>query len=213
MRFAIPVFASLILCAAGPALSQSILPSFDCARSDSDAEDAICADDGLAELDLEVNRLYGLALTGTNMTSDRAEELKQSQRDWIRDRRECWKASIGLDSCVANAYAFRIHALREGYADARSDDGAGISRGPVALRCGGMDALISAVFLNGKRSLVSLQWLDRGMVLPRVPSGSGGKYESGIWDGGTSLLWVHGNEAIFSEPGGAEMTCVVEQTG
>lgn len=213
MRLAIPVFASLILCAAGPTFSQSIPPSFDCAKSDSDAEDAICADDGLAELDLELSRLYRLALKGPNMTSDRAEELKQSQRDWIRDRRECWKASVGLDTCVANAYAFRIHALREGYAGARSDDGAGISRGPVALRCDGMDALISAVFLNGTRSLVSLQWLNRGMVLPRVPSGSGGKYETDIWDGGTSLLWVHGNEATFSEPGGAEMTCVVEEIG
>ena len=213
MRFAIPAFASLILCAAGPAFSQSISPSFDCAKGDSDAEDAICADDGLAELDLELSRLYRLALKGPNMTSDRAEELKQSQRDWIRDRRECWKARVGLDTCGANAYAFRIHALREGYADARSDDGAGISLGPVALRCDGMDALISAVFLNGTRSLVSLQWQDRGMVLPRVPSGSGGKYESDIWDGGTSLLWVHGNEATFREPGGAEMTCVIEETG
>jgi membrane-bound inhibitor of C-type lysozyme len=139
--------------------------------------------------------------------------LRQSQRDWIRERRECWKASVGLDTCVANAYAFRIHALREGHAGARSDDGAGISRGPVAVRCDGMDALISAVFLNGTRSLVSLQWLDRGMVLVRVPSGSGGKYETETLDGGTTLLWVHGNEAMFSEPGGAEMTCVVEETG
>ncbi len=213
MRFAIPALASLILCAAGPVLSQSIPPSFDCAKSDSDAEDAICSEDGLAELDLELSRLYGLALKGPSMTTDRTEALKQSQRDWIRDRRECWKASVGLDTCIANAYAFRIHELRERYAGARSDDGAGISRGPVALRCVAMDALISAVFLNGARSLVSLQWLDRSMVLPRVPSDSGGKFETDIWDGGTSLLWVHGSEATFREPGGAEMTCFFEEVG
>ena len=207
-------FAALMMLAtASPALAQSVAPSFDCSKSDSDAEDAICESDGLAELDLELNRIYRLALNGPNTSAERADELKQTERDWVRDRRECWKASIGLENCVANAYAFRIHEIREGYADARSDDAAGISLGPVALRCEGMDALISAVFLNGSQSLVSLTWLDSGIVLPRVPSGSGSKYETDMWQGGTSLLWVQGNEAVFSEPGGEELACTIEEIG
>lgn len=100
MRLVIPAFASMILCAAEAAFSQSINPSFDYARSDSDAEDAICADDGLAELDLELNRLYHLALNGPNTAPDRAEELKQSQRDWIRDRHECWTAAPRCCGCM-----------------------------------------------------------------------------------------------------------------
>ena len=213
MRCTLPLFAAIGLCIAGQAPAQTLAPSFDCSKSDSEAEDAICRDTGLAELDLELSRLYDLAVTGPNMTEDRAEDLRQSQRDWIRDRRECWKARVGLETCVANAYAFRIHEIREGYADARADDAAGISLGPVALRCDGMDALLSAVFLNGERSLVSLTWLDRGMVLPRVPSGSGSKYETDIWDGGTSMLWTQGDEAVFNEPGGPELPCVVEDIG
>lgn len=204
---------SVLIAAAIPAAAQDLAPSFDCSNTDSDAENAICASDGLAELDLELARIYGLALHGPHMDKARAEELTQSERDWVRDRRECWKASIGLETCVANAYAFRIHALREGYADARSDDEAGISLGPVAFRCEGLDALISAVFLNGRMPLVSLAWLDRQMVLPGVPAGSGAKYESDIWDGGASLLWTKGDEAIFAPPGEAEMTCTLEPIG
>ncbi len=213
MRVISACLATFLVFVVTPATAQSLAPSFDCSQSDSDAEDAICKDSGLAELDLELSRLFHLALTGPNMTADRAEGLKQSERDWIRDRRECWKASVGLETCVANAYAFRIHEIREGYADARGKDAAGMSVGPVALRCEGMDALISAVFLNGERSLVSLKWLDRGMVLPRVPSGSGSRYETDIWDGGSSLLWTQGDEAVFNEPGGPESKCVVEEIG
>lgn len=213
MRLLLTVLFPLSLVLASSALAQSLAPTFNCAKSDSDAEEAICKDNGLAELDIELSRLYDLALKGPHIAPDRASELKQSERDWVRDRRECWKASVGLETCVANAYAFRIHEIREGYADSRSDDASGISVGPVALRCDGMDALISAVFLNGERSLVSLKWLNLAMVLPRVPSGSGSKYETDIWEGGTSLLWLQGDKAVFSEPGGPELQCAVEDIG
>jgi uncharacterized protein len=203
----------LLLAVVTPGLAKSLAPSFDCAKSDSNVEDAICADDGLAELDLELSRLYRLALHGPNITKARAEGLRQSERDWLRDRRECWKASIGMQTCVANAYAFRIHALREGYADARRDDGAGISVGPVAYRCEGLDALVSAVFLNGRTPLVSLQWLERAIVLPRVPSSSGAKYETDLWDDARSLFWTKGDGAVFMPPGGSELSCQPEPIG
>jgi membrane-bound inhibitor of C-type lysozyme len=106
-----------------------------------------------------------------------------------------------METCVANAYALRIHALREAYADARRDDHAGISLGPVTFRCEGLDALLSAVFLNGRTSLVSLQWLQREAVLPRVPPGSGAKYETDLWDDASTLLWNQGDSAIFIPPG------------
>ncbi|MFC4667544.1 hypothetical protein ACFO5X_03160 [Seohaeicola nanhaiensis] len=132
---------------------------------------AICRNDGLAELDLELSRLYGLALREPNVDKPRAEELRCSERAWVRDRRDCWKTIVGLETCVANAYAMRIHALCDGYSDARSNDGEGTSLGPVAFRCEGLEALVSAVFVNGNLPMVSLQWLGRAMVLPGAASG------------------------------------------
>ena len=196
-----------------PASAGSLAPSFDCAKAQSDAEEAVCASDALASLDLELARLYRLAIKGPNAAADRVEALKQSQRDWLRERSECWRASIGLEACVANAYAFRIHALREGYSDARSDDANGASLGPVAYRCDGLDALLGAVFVNTREPLVSLSWLTFGIVLPRVESGSGAKYASDLWDSSPALFWTQGDTAIFAPPGGAEVQCRREPTG
>lgn len=194
-----------------PALA--VKPSFDCSKSDGSAMDAVCADDSLAELDLELARLYELALTGPHMTPDQEKELKAMQRGWLKGRDECWKSSLGLETCVADSYAMRIHELRQGYADARSDDANGISIGPVAVACEGFDAGISAVFVNTSKPLVSLMWMDNAIVLPQVMSGSGARYESDKWEGGTSTFWNKGKDVMFNPPGQAEMNCVVEEIG
>jgi uncharacterized protein len=196
-----------------PASAGSLAPSFDCGKAQSDAEEAVCASDALASLDLELARLYRLATTGPHATPGRLKELRQSQQDWLRQRSECWKASIGLKACVANAYAFRIHALREGHSDARSDDRNGASLGPMAYRCDGLGALVSAVFVNTREPLVSLSWLNFGIVLPRVKSGSGAKYASDLWGGGPSLFWTQGEKATFAPPGGTEFRCQREPIG
>ena len=43
-----------------PGVALSATPAFDCAKADSSAEKAICASDMLAELDVELDRLYRL---------------------------------------------------------------------------------------------------------------------------------------------------------
>ena len=58
-------------------------PSFDCAKADSSAEEAICASDALAELDIELARLYRLAVKDDTLGADRLAELKAMQRGWI----------------------------------------------------------------------------------------------------------------------------------
>lgn len=205
---------ALVLAAlAAPAGAQTIAPSFDCAKGDSDAEAAICASDTLAGLDLELARLYRLALAGPAMDEARRGELRQSERDRVRDRGECWKTTMGIETCLAIVYALRIHDLRGGYAGARSDDAAGISSGPVAWRCDGLDALVSSVFINSETPVVSVRWLDRQLALPLVPAGSGAKYESGWWDGGFTTFWTKGDEAQFTTPEGAELACVNEPIG
>ena len=62
-------------------------PSFDCAKAESDAENAVCASEALAELDVETARLYQLAVAG--VSGARLDELKAMQRGWIKGRDGC----------------------------------------------------------------------------------------------------------------------------
>ncbi|MEY8839637.1 MliC family protein, partial [Cribrihabitans sp. XS_ASV171] len=99
------------------------------------------------------------------------------------------------------------------YAHARSDDGAGISIEPKALDCEGLDAGVGITFVNGAAPLAVLRWRENAIVLPTVPSGSGAKYESDKWYGGPASLFTKGDEAMFTPPGGTEMTCRIEEVG
>ncbi|GAB5437188.1 MliC family protein [Falsiruegeria mediterranea] len=186
-------------------------PSFDCAKAQSDAEIAVCSSDALAELDVEVTRLYRLA--ASDVSGERLNELKAMQRGWIKGRDECWKSSLGLDTCVANEYAFRIMDLRTGYANARTEDAAGVSNGPKVLACDGFDAAIGVVFVNSSAPMAVLKWRDMAVALPSVPTGSGAKYESDAFLDGASSLFTKGDEALFMAPGGAELKCRIEEVG
>ncbi|PRY26710.1 uncharacterized protein CLV78_101811 [Aliiruegeria haliotis] len=186
-------------------------PAFDCAKAESDAEVAICGSEALGELDRELARLYALAVEGPNMTADRLDELKATQRGWIKGRDECWKSSFPLETCIANEYAFRIDELRTGYADARSEEGA--SLGPFPYACEGFGALVSAVFVNTSEPLVTLRWRDVAVVLPRVESGSGSHYETDNWDGKTISFWVKGKEATLLTGVGETLSCVEDAMG
>ena len=185
--------------------------SFDCAKAGNSAEEAVCGSEGLAGLDRELARLYRLALDGPHMTPERNDELKTMQRGWIKRRNDCWKAEEA-ETCLADSYAIRIHELRQGYADARSADAAGISLGPFAFHCDGLDALISAVFVNGAAPVVSLTWRETWLVLPIAPSGSGARYARTDAEG-TTEFWNKGREATLALPGKDALACREEPTG
>ncbi|RVT81659.1 hypothetical protein DXV76_19635 [Rhodobacteraceae bacterium CCMM004] len=208
MRLSILAFAVCLPAGAAWALD----PSFDCAAAESSAEEAVCANPALAELDLEVSRLYDLAVDGPSMYQARLNELRAIQRGWVKGRDDCWKASVPLERCVAESYAMRIDELRTGYADSRGDDDAGTALGPFAYRCDGLDALVSAVFVNTTDSLVSLRWRDNAVVLARVPSGSGARFAQDYADGRFEF-WTQGDEASFQTPAGGALSCVEEPTG
>ncbi|TCL00626.1 uncharacterized protein BXY66_3273 [Shimia isoporae] len=179
-------------------------PSFDCAKAGSSAEEAVCASDALAALDLELARVYGLAAT-SDLSSERLNELKATQRGWIKGRDECWKSSLGLEACVGNEYAFRIAELRQGYAGAREGDGP--SEGPFPYVCEGMDAPLSVTFINAEppRAVVGMQ--DGTRVLVAGPSGSGVRYE-----GIDMVLHTKGKEAAV-EIDGAASQCMQDDIG
>ncbi len=186
-------------------------PSFDCARASHEVETAICGSAALAALDVELSRIYALALNGPNVSADRAQELKEIQRGWVKGRNECWNEVDGINACIAASYALRIDELRTGYADARAGEGA--STGPFAYACDGLGALVSAVFVNTDAPLVSLRWRDTAVVLPRVPSASGAKYETDVYQDGTYVFWTQGAEATLDAATGQALNCRQEETG
>ncbi len=211
---------ALLAIAAGLAVGAAATaaePSFDCSKAESSAEEAVCASEALAALDLELARLYKLALADPNLTAQERDELKATQRGWIKGRNECWKSSLPMEVCVAGSYGIRIHDLRQGSAAARSQDDAGVTIGPVAFRCTGMQSLISAVFINTPRSYVTLKWGEGGdihyLVLPQAPAASGARYALEEGAGRTAQFWNKGNDATFKRPDGTETTCAVEETG
>ncbi|MCA0870843.1 MliC family protein [Seohaeicola saemankumensis] len=202
MRF-FHVIAAFCALAAGPVRAEG--PAFDCSKAESSAEEAVCASDDLTALDRELARLYGLAVNGPNMSEDRLKELRAYQRGWVKGRDECWKANQ-LETCIADEYALRIHDLRQGYADARAEEGA--SLGPFPYACEGLDALVSVAFVNTGPSRAVLKWRENALVLTQAESGSGARYEAG-----DAEFWTKGDEAMFTAPDGGSYSCAKDDMG
>lgn len=195
-----------------PAATANPEPSFDCAKAESSAQKLVCTDANLAALDREVDRLFVLARDGKSLSETRRKELLAVQRGWIKGVDDCWKAD-NLRYCVVENYVMRMHQLRQGYADARSEDDKGISTGPSAMRCQGLDALIGTTFIQSSPASVYAEWLDRGVAMESVPVASGIRYEGTSFDGKYSL-WTKGTEAMLELPGNKEvLKCVDEPVG
>ena len=197
--------------AAGAASPSPAKPDFDCAKAEGEAQELICKTPELAQMDVELGRLYALAAKGDFMSPDRLNELKAMQRGWIKGRDDCWKADDTMQ-CVATAYAQRIHELRQGYANARSDDAAGISTGPLALACEGTDFGVALTLVQSDPGAAYLQWNANGIALAHVATGSGAKY-AGIWSGEKAELFTKGDEALLTLPGEVERKCRIEEIG
>lgn len=179
-------------------------PSFDCSKAESSAEEAVCASPALSAMDVETARLFDLALHGPNMTMERADELRAYQRGWIKGRDECWK-SDDLTTCIRDEYALRIDALRTGYADARAEPGA--STGPYAYVCEGIDAAISATYVQAGDPVVVLRWLENARVLPIAISASGARYATDDME-----FWTKGPDGTLTLDGTAH-TCQQDDIG
>lgn len=195
----------------GVSAAKAASPSFDCSKAESSAEKLVCSDEQLAALDRETARLYKLAVNGKQVSAERKNQLKAYQRGWIKGRDECWKAP-DKRACVRDSYAIRIYELRQGYADARSQDAKGISKGLLALECDGFDAGIGIAFISSDPSVAALGWKDRKVALEGVPSGSGAKYAGNSFDGAFTL-WTKGNEATFEMPEGKSFKCLIQAGG
>jgi uncharacterized protein len=100
-------FAAMVLfCALAHADEQAVAPGFSCSKGHSMVEQMVCSDSGLAQLDRQLNELYG-NLAAQPSTDTKA--LRHAEDKWLREgRNACMQRE-----CVAQAYRDRIDALRQ----------------------------------------------------------------------------------------------------
>lgn len=195
----------------------AVAPAFDCGRATATAENIVCADPLLAELDREVARLNALALATPDMAAERRAILTAMQRGWVKGRNACWKANSGLYPCILSSYGQRIAELRQGYAHARSADARGISTGPVPHACTGSTPVISLVTLASEPPLMVVGWGDWTLTLTRLsprPDDGDGTTRYGLSDftlGPVTLTLEDGGQRSHLSVGGQPaQTCTLD---
>jgi uncharacterized protein YecT (DUF1311 family) len=71
-------------------------------------ESRICREEYLATQELELSKKY-LGLMNSELPSVEKEKLRNSQRQWIKDRESCWKnESMDADGCIHGKTSERI---------------------------------------------------------------------------------------------------------
>lgn len=80
-------------------------PSFNCAKAASAVEKAICSDNSLAALDVQLARTY--QSLKKSLPSSQFARVRSSQREWIAQRDYCGSSV----SCISQAYRNRLNQL------------------------------------------------------------------------------------------------------
>ena len=184
--------------------------SFDCATPQASVEKLICHDAQLAQMDLELNRLYLLALTDEHSVP-RPDKVEVDQRFWIDVRNQCGSGAQAR-ACVIRSYAERAHQLRQGSAIARTKDPSRRTEGPVAFHCAGFSPLIAATFFTVEPGVVLLKWANTSITLNQVPNDYGTQYTGKDYKGNYSF-WQIGDDVFLQIPGSAKMNCAAEPVG
>lgn len=189
------------------AIAASFVTSFDCFTARASVEKLICRDSQLAQMDIELTRLYRLALTDEHSVP-RPDKVIIDQQLWIDARNQC-ASEPAPKVCTIRSYAERAHQLRQGSAIVRTKDPDRLTEGPLAFRCTGFDALIAATFFTTQPGVVYLKWANTSITLSQVPSDSGTQY-TGKDNQGNYRFWQDGNLALVQKPGSGEMSCTPE---
>jgi uncharacterized protein len=164
-----------------------VTPSFDCAKSESDAEQLVCHDHALAGLDNRLAEVYAAELAKPGASKD----LQPHQKGWVKERDDCWKAD-DKRLCVEQAYRTRIAYLQI------NSPGA-MAATPVAFKCDDNSKPFTMAYYNNydDKPAVATLGNDQAIVFPE-PSASGSKYSrSGGGDQGFSF-WEHQGKASIN---------------
>ncbi|MHC8286523.1 MliC family protein [Pseudomonas sp. XS1P51] len=184
--------------------------SFDCANTKASIEKLICRDPQLAQMDLELTRLYRLALTDERSVPP-PDKVMIDQQFWIDARNQC-ASEPAPKACTIQRYAERAHQLRQGSAIVRTKDPDRLTEGPLAFRCTGLNTLIAATFFTTQPSVVYLKWANTSITLSQIQSDSGTHY-TGKDDQGNYSFRQDGDMVFFQKPGSGEMSCAAEPVG
>ncbi len=105
---------AILIFGAISANGHAFAPAFNCSAEQlNSAEQMICADKALSQLDRTLNQVYRQALQ-TESKQPGTHYLKGEQRGWLKGRNECWKSSEPSE-CVRQLYLSRIATLQASY--------------------------------------------------------------------------------------------------
>jgi len=203
MRLPMILAALAAALAAAPALAAG--PSFDCAKAQSGAETAICADPELSELDLRLGEAYAGAMAAAkgldSGAAEAAARLRVEQRGWIKGRDECWKSETGLMPCIGDMTRARTAELQAAWSLVE----------PTATTfwaCNGNPAdEVVTTFFPTDPGTARIERGDQTEIAVQGRSGSGARYEASFG----KLLWIKGKEALLVWPEGTENHCVLRE--
>jgi uncharacterized protein len=172
-----------VLLAPSPGLAQGG-PAYDCSKKlTSSVEQRICKDAKLAALDRQLADVYAAAEAKATQADKQA--LAGAEKDWIKTRNDCWKAS-NVPACVQNAYRDRISELQARYA-LLNPVGTGhyLCPGPPA-----QEAVAQFYQTDPPTAMVHYAGATQFMRVAR--SGSGARYT-----GGKRQFWEHQGIAMI----------------
>ncbi|MGF6208687.1 uncharacterized protein ABH906_004693 [Pseudomonas frederiksbergensis] len=184
--------------------------TFDCATARTTLEKLICRDPQLLQMDMELTRLYRLALTDERSVPP-PDKIVIDQKFWVVTRDQC-ASDPEPKPCTIRSYAERAHQLRQGSAIVRTKDPDRLTEGPRTIRCSGFNTPIATTFFNSQTAVVYLKWASTSITLSQVPSDSGTRYAGKDRQGNYSF-WQDGNTVLFQKPGSGQMSCTAEPEG
>jgi uncharacterized protein len=204
------VSAATFSCANAASPPRIYKTSFDCANTRAPVEKLICRDPQLAQMDIELTRLYRLALTDEHSVPP-PDKVIIDQQFWMDARNQCGSGPEAK-ACAIRSYAQRAYQLRQGSAIVRTKDPDRLTEGPQAFRCAGFNGVIAATFFNTQPGVVYLKWANSSVTLSQVQSYSGTQYTGKDVLGNYSFR-QNENGVFFLKPGSGEMNCTAEPVG
>lgn len=201
------ISAATFSCANAASPSRTYKTSFDCASARAPVEKLICRDPQLAQMDVELTRLYRLALTDEHSVPP-PDKVIIDQQFWIDARNQCGAGAEGK-ACTIRSYAQRAYQLRQGSAIVRTKDPDRLTEGPQVFRCAGFNVPVAATFFNTQPGVVYLKWANISVTLIQVQSYSGTQYTGKDVLGNYSFR-QNENGVFFQKPGSGEMNCTAE---
>lgn len=197
---ALLIFTAAFLGASGPAFAA---PSFDCTKAESRAEELVCSDDALAEIDVRLTDRFAAALDtirSMDVGATAAEDtLRATQRGWIKGRDDCWKAD-DLRACVEASYLMREAELVAFWMLE--------TPGSTAFwTCSTPADEIVTLFFDTQLPALRFEIGDRVSTASLVRSASGSRYAGDFGE----EIWIKGDEALYRapDPAGTEKTCTL----